>query len=295
MSIQQSYIDRMEQAFKHKKYFIDIIRALQMREDYSSLLEQVFTTTSSKHIQILDYGCGSGLLSYRMALTFPNSLVVAYDQSLEMIEIARERFVLPNLYFMSTTNTIPERSFDFVILSSLLHEVYSSTANILTVNVFLDNVARFVDDHGYIISRDNYVQPGEAKNTEFKFINHRALKVAVEFAKKLSALMPLSLKMAGDWNLIFDESTETITGPDRAVKEFLNKLTWGEESLHREAKEMLFFLSPDDWKQIMPAGFDVVGTYSYMDEDYLNYLRRYIIIDKKQSFLTHQWTILQRT
>ena len=45
----------------------------------------------------------------------------------------------------------------------------------------------------------------------------------------------------------------------------------------------------------MPAGFDVVGTYSYMDEDYLNYLRRYIIIDKKQSFLTHQWTILQRT
>ena len=41
---------------------------------------------------------------------------------------------------------------------------------------FLDNVARFVDDHGYIISRDNYVQPGEAKNTEFKFINHRALK-----------------------------------------------------------------------------------------------------------------------
>ena len=84
-----------------------------MREDYNLLLEQVFATTPSKYIQILDYGCGSGLLAHRMALAFPNSLVVGYDQSLEMIEIARERFALPNLYFMSTTTTIPKRSFDF--------------------------------------------------------------------------------------------------------------------------------------------------------------------------------------
>ena len=167
--------------------------------------------------------------------------------------------------------------------------VYSKSA------YFLDNVAQFVNDHGYIISRDNYVQSGEVKNTEFKFVGHRASDAAIKFAKKFDVLMPLSLKMAGDWNLIFDENAETVTGPDQAVKEFLNKLTWGEESLHREAKEMLFFLSSDDWDQIIPAGFDVVGTYSYTDEDYLEYLRRYIVLDKQNSFPTHQWTIMRKT
>ena len=56
--------------------------------------------------------------------------------------------------------------------------------------------------------------------------------------------MPLSLKMAGDWNLIFDESTETITGPDRAVKEFFKQVNLGRRKFAPRSERNAIFLIP---------------------------------------------------
>ena len=290
--MQQSYIDRMEEAYQHKKYFIDIIKAIQKKDCSDNLLEKVFEPNRVSSFNILDYGCGSGLLAYKMAQAFPHAKITGYDKSLEMIEIARERFVLPNLYFTSTENTLQKHFFDFVILSSVLHEVYSPAAEILDVSTFLDNMTQFVNSRGYIISRDNYVQPGEAQNVEIKFIDYCAADAATEFAKKIYPLMPRSLNIAGNWNIIFNRLAQNVTGPDRTIKEFLNKLTWGEESLHREAKEMLFFLSPETWEKIVPKDYEIVSFYNYTDQTYLDYLKRYIILD--EPFFTHRWTILRK-
>src|SRR5574344_1381862 len=111
------YVERMEQAFKHKRYFIDIIRQLSGSRTPQQMLNTAiygYNLGDMNHPYILDYGCGSGLLTYRLAEAFPYATVIGYDQSLEMVEIARERFSAPNLHFTTRKDEVEGKGYDYI-------------------------------------------------------------------------------------------------------------------------------------------------------------------------------------
>jgi 2-polyprenyl-3-methyl-5-hydroxy-6-metoxy-1,4-benzoquinol methylase len=289
--MQESYILRMNQVIAHKRYFIDIIRKLQERKNYANILEEIFEKREVSNMKILDYGCGSGLLASKVAEEFPSAIVHGYDQSLDMIEIARERFFGKNLQFLTKTDSLQVKSYDYIILSSVLHEVYSQFGYLPTIPAFLNELKSFLKPKGYIISRDNYISDSTgATFIKMRFIHSGMTQRALDFINKLISLTPSRLKIhfAG---LCIDKNTNTIFGSERAVLEFLNKFTWGEESLPRESQESLFCFSPNDWPNIIPSNFKIISQYSCTDASYLGYLAE--LVEIKEFFPTHQWTILQ--
>lgn len=289
--MQESYISRMNQAIVHKHYFIDIIRKLEERKNYTNILEEIFEKKGISNIKILDYGCGSGLLTSKIAEEFPSAIVHGYDRSLDMIEIARERFFGRNLQFLTKVNSLQAESYDYIILSSVLHEVYSQFGCLPTISAFLNELKSFLKPKGYIISRDNFVSNSMSVNTtQMSFVYSGITEEAGLFLDKLIESTPLILK-DHFINLSIDKSTNTISGSERAVLEFLNKFTWGEESLPRESQESLFCFSPSDWPNIIPSDFKIISQYNYTDTNYLGYLAK--LVEIKEFFPTHQWTILQ--
>lgn len=69
--------------------------------------------------RVLDYGCGTGSLTRLLAEQFRS--VAGFDPSLESLRIARGR--APRAFFYEAEEQIPERSFDLVVLSGVLHHV----------------------------------------------------------------------------------------------------------------------------------------------------------------------------
>lgn len=289
--MQNSYVARMEQAVVHKKFFINIIQAIQDQLTYGNVLESVFQKKGAAHIAILDYGCGSGLLTYKLAEAFPAAEIVGYDRSLEMVEIARERFVADNLHFVSDLAQVKQHHFNYIVLSSVLHEVYSHSGNIASVSRFLGSLEMFLTPKGYIISRDNYVADSEGRTSlEVKFVNEKMMVRALGCAEELLKLTPPHLKEHLG-RLVFDKEAKTLFGSERGVKEFLNKLTWGEESMSRESQESLFCMSAQDLKDHLPRQYKIIASYNYTDVSYLGYLAEYV--DFAEYFPTHMWTLLQ--
>lgn len=291
--MQESYVARMEQAIAHKKYFINIIQAVEDRLTYSNVLESVFQKKSMVSVAILDYGCGSGLLTYKLAEAFPGAQIVGYDRSLDMIEIARERFSARNLQFVSDLRHVKEGHFNYIILSSVLHEVYSHSGMFSSIAQFLNSLKTYLVPRGYIISRDNYVADSAGQRPlKVKFVNEKMMTRALGCAEELLKLTPPHLK-GHLGRLVFDKEAKTLFGSERGVKEFLNKLTWGEESMPRESQESLFCLSNTDFKWVTHSNgvYDHIASYAYTDTSYLGYLSEYVQF--VEYFPTHLWTLLQ--
>ncbi|MFO7178026.1 MAG: class I SAM-dependent methyltransferase [Pseudomonadota bacterium] len=72
-----------------------------------------------KNRPILDYGCGIGMLTARLATAFDD--VHAYDPSGESLSIARA--ATPNATFWDDAASIPEGHFGMVVLACVLHHV----------------------------------------------------------------------------------------------------------------------------------------------------------------------------
>ncbi len=68
---------------------------------------------------VLDYGCGVGALTERLATRFPRT--AGYDPSAESVERARVR--VPTADFYGGTDEIPDGQFGVVVLANVLHHV----------------------------------------------------------------------------------------------------------------------------------------------------------------------------
>jgi len=74
---------------------------------------------SSPETRVLDYGCGTGSLTRLLAEQF--RVTAGFDPSLESLRVARGCAPRATLY--EAEAQIPERSFDLVVLSGVLHHV----------------------------------------------------------------------------------------------------------------------------------------------------------------------------
>src|SRR5579859_1943087 len=115
--------------------------------------------------RIADMGMGSGAGSHALAALYPQLEVVGVDVDPNMVALAREHYVLPNLSFVTgdvAQPVFPEASLDGVFDSSVLHHVttfggydHENATRALAVQ------ARALKEHGVLVVRD-FVEPPTA-------------------------------------------------------------------------------------------------------------------------------------
>lgn len=114
--------------------------------------------------RIADMGMGSGAGSHALAALYPELEVVGVDVNATMVELAREKFRLPNLSFVEgdiAAPVFPDGSLDGVLDSSVLHHVttfggyrHQNAADALA------NQVRQLKPRGALVVRD-FLDPGE--------------------------------------------------------------------------------------------------------------------------------------
>lgn len=299
-----NYVERMNGATNDKQPFVDIIQNV-VRAGMSNNILQMSLMPQSRPLQgavrILDFGSGGGALTSRIASEFSRGLyrgnvsVVGYDRSYDMVEMAQGYYVdRENLSFTSDKESLRRNSFDIIILSSVLHEVYSEGGE-ASVELLFKELTQFAKPGAIIISRDNFTL-NYGKNISLKVRPERAQYVW-EILSRFAELIPAKFRkhyciLGGAMARRPEPEILTIEGDFNIVVECLNKITWGMESLPRESQEILFWLSADKWRELNLNGWEIIGQAESTSVSYLEHLNDFVELDG-QHWPTHMWTMLK--
>lgn len=236
------------------------LRRMAAVRDKGELLPPGFSPTAP----VLDYGCAAGSL----ATLFSPGQYVGFDLSPAMVERAREAH--PEYLF---TSELPAGPFALVLLSSLLHEVYSYSAySREAVVTFLRGLKPLVAPGGSLAIRDG-VAP--SRGEEERAYTLRKPADAEAFLARLLRVAPeredlRALTLRG----------EVLRGPWAAVVSFLNCYTWGWASLEREAHEVVNFASREEWCALLrQAEYTVTEERVVTQEDYFLHLEELVALE----------------
>lgn len=251
------YVKVMENNLRYKKSILDYI-------------------PSNHPLKILDYGCGSGLLTEYIASQFPSALVCGYDSSEEMVNLARKRKRYKQGYFYSTLD-FEAQSFNIIVLSSVMHEVEEKEELLTYLSSLLKK-----EKGSKIIIRDGFIE-AERENE-------------VMVMQLQNPLEAISFKnLAGDskvGNLPIEFKDSNMTGSQRSIKNFLQTYTWGVESLAREKNE-LHLISDKEYERFGKAiGCTNFILKPYCQENYFYYLQEIIKVRAKwntHAIVVYEW------
>jgi len=230
-------------------------------------------------LNILDFGCGSGVIFDYLNTLYPNSTLVGFDKSKFMIERAKEKH--PNGIFLLTFEELDSfikdnKRFDYIILNSILHEIYSYENRFDSVIGLLKKLSEYLEDNGKFIIRDGILDTESVGNMdEIEKFELNNLKEAEMFLEKYTKLSPFPN------NLSIQDGH--ITGLWHEVREFINKYTWGFESLYRESQEIVNFASKEMYQEIFnKAGFKIEKILLISQEDFFSHLKKIVRIGNKR-------------
>lgn len=228
---------------------------------------------------ILDFGCGSGSIYKELYTSNPNTQVVGFDKSDFMINRAKENH--PSGIFFSKFEELNsfiegEGNFEYIVLNSILHEVYSYEEGFVSVVELLENLSKYLTESGKFVVRDGILDSSSVSDiNQVEQYTVRDPDEAKEFLKEYTYLSPFP-------NHLVVENGK-IVGPWYEVREFLNKYTWGFESLYREAKEIVNFASLDMYKRLLSKfGFNIDKSRLVTQQEYFMYLDKIVDIDEKR-------------
>lgn len=206
---------------------------------------------------VLDFGCGSG----EMSKNFSPESYVGYDLSVQMIDEASSRH--PGYVFVSE---LGDRTFDVVMFSSVLHEIYSyNNYSYRAVVDVLREVRQYLNDGGVILIRDG-IMGVENGVTEYALRN---TDDATAFLEVLNKDNPLP------HNVFISDGK--LVGKHRDVVAFLNVYTWGWDSLPREKFERVNFATNLDYNvMIHQGGYEIAAFDTISQEDYFKHLGKLV-------------------
>lgn len=121
--------------------------------------------------KVLDAGCSSGEVTYVMAVLNPNFEFIGLDVNPAMIKEATAKYKRPNLKFQvgNIYADLPENSYDLIINSFFLHEIYSASFyNDRLIQIALEKQYKALKDRGSLIIRD-YLNPTPGEYVQLEF------------------------------------------------------------------------------------------------------------------------------
>lgn len=210
--------------------------------------------------RVLDFGCGNGALAGK----FEPENYVGYDISSVMVDQARKKHPAH-----SFTSTLPVgQTFDVVLFSSVLHEVYSyggkSFDKVIEV---LKEAGSVLSPNGRVVIRDGAVPDKNSHLVSYRLVNPVDAR---EFLARLDA------ESQFDFHVTITGEGE-ITGTQRAVNRFLNVYTWGWDSFLREKDERVNFASMRQWLSMCrQAGLILEDLKTTSQEDYFDNLKKIV-------------------
>jgi ubiquinone/menaquinone biosynthesis C-methylase UbiE len=87
-------------------------------------LQEWFPHFQNKKINILDFGCGDGLMAHYVKKAFVDAEVIGLDPSEKSIEFARANY--PNVYFKAMQGVripLPNQCFDLIYAAGVFHHI----------------------------------------------------------------------------------------------------------------------------------------------------------------------------
>ena len=237
-------------------------------------------TKNSKNI--LDVGCGSGVMLKALEMENPNATLTGLDLNIDAINSLKENTNY-KLYHMDFMN-LKEVKFDTIIFSSILHEIssyHNDPDKRFTEKPILEAFIKsndLLEDGGSIIVRDGLLLPYQQ--------GYNKVLVSFNNVEDGEWLYKFRNDFRGFDNI--DINTEIIKLDNNMylvsegfLKEFLCKYTWGSESYPREINERFGILTKDEWTSLIKeAGFRI-ETIVESKEEYEKYLSPKIKITDK--------------
>lgn len=235
-------------------------------EEYVARMENVTDKVTvldyiPENARVLDYGCGSGPL----ATQFSPDKYVGFDISELMV--TRARAENPSHTF---TSELPTESFDVVLLSSLLHEVYSYNGKSRQEVVRVLRQARsLLRPDGVLVIRDG-IRPEDGK-----------APVRLQPLDPDDAANFLSyLKLESPWDFPVTVEKGDLCGSLEAVSHFLMVYTWGWAAAPREKEERVNFASLEEWLALLrDAGLTARELNVISQEDYFSHLSKLVNLE----------------
>lgn len=241
-------INELKTTANFEKY-VERMASVRDKSDLTSMI--------SPHSRVLDYGCGSGI----MAEYFDPNEYVGYDISAQMV--ARAQTDHPNHTF--TDSLMNNGTFDVIMFSSILHEVYSYNNNSYdeVINSLIE-VKSILNDNGIIVIRDGIMPIGDDY--------HESIIVKdAEDARKFLNYLREGPQDFSDIHF----NNNVLSGSMKNIVNFLNVYTWGWKSVERERMERVNFATHEQWKNIFKgAGLKTAETHIIKQDSYFENLNK---------------------
>jgi hypothetical protein len=207
---------------------------------------------------IIDFGCADGAMIHFLAPLFPDITFIGYDINKELIDKARSTTPYhSNVSFMNHPDhivnfvrDIKKFESDEICLnfSSVLHEVFSSTAN---ENSSIPALLQKLSPK-YVTVRDMFFE-GEDKS-----LSYCQLRAIVRQFK-------IDEKHIADFEVEFGNITST-----KNLVHFLMKYQWKDNGWYDELDEDYFAWTMSDLKEMLMYYYDVIFETHYMLPYYIN-------------------------
>lgn len=201
---------------------------------------------------ILEVGCGNGVVLSLLANNFPNSTITGLDIDPVMCQASLERN-LPRVNVVeggATSIPLPSESADAVVFCSTLHEVYSH-GNSKDVRDTLGEAYRVLRQGGSVIIRDSVKPPDGQVTLRFKrdWVKNRFYR----FLK--------------DYRLVDAQMKKSSTGVrinSAFCFEFLTKYFY-EVGWHKELEEVYGYYTEQQFiSELQNTGFNVEYNHCYL-------------------------------
>lgn len=235
-----------------------------------------------KGSRVLDVGTGSGDLLH--ALLEAGYDAWGVDPSLESLDRVVDPERVKEGYADELVELFGEGTFDTVICSSVLHEVFSygnrdgAVGQLKSVDRVIEAVRRVLIPEGRLIIRDgvspNFYYPNIDKEEKYEiWVDNPA---AVEIFLTTSPFTRPGLDRKIELERV---SEHRFRGTRSSLMEFAFTYTWGDESFAREVQEYYGLWNLIQYKAYVSwvGGFEPVSAFSYVQPGYEQHLRNKVI------------------
>jgi len=225
---------------------------------------------------ILDLGAGAGPITQRLRIWFPDSHVVALDQSGYMIKRLSQRFAGdPNVEVVQADAREFRRPkpFSTIVAISFFHEVFSgSNYNHEAVIETIKNAESMLEKEGRLIIRDG-VQP-EHEELYLRPITQFAVDRFQKFVAGFGKVRPVNYTIGNFHSDVFVQRGRAFQSDDvgkslieissQSASEMFSKYFYAEENLPVELSEQFGIWTLREYQKILlECGFAIVHAETY--------------------------------
>lgn len=253
-------------------------------------------TTTNPSPRILDVGAGGGELTH--TLTELGYTVTALDASEDAINRIQEKYPNTNTVFALAnhgSDTLELETFDAIICSSILHEVYSygddehGAGHESSLTRALTDLKTLLKTGGVLIIRDGVLPDNwETKGTITLLPGHEPSSVHT-YLQMCPFANGTAYNHNNDTRIQLTETAPgTFTGNIRSLLEFAYTYTWGLNSYPRETQELYAVKTLTGYTQLLTQlGYTVTHTEKYLQPGYPKNLATKMTLNINNE--TNQW------